>query len=157
QYADFAVWQRQTLQGQLLHEQIRYWKKKLEGAPAVLELPTDRSRPAQMSMRGAWQHRVVPKTIVEKLTALSQEQGVTLFMTLLAAFQTLMSRYSGQSELVVGSPIAGRNFAELEPLIGFFVNTLALRGDLSGDPSFYQLLKRTKETCLEGYAYQEIP
>jgi amino acid adenylation domain-containing protein len=157
QYADFAVWQRQMLQGKLLDEQTQYWKKKLASAPAVLELPADHSRPAQISMRGAWQHHVVPKEIIEKLTLLSQERGVTLFMTLLAAFQTLMSRYSGQSEVVVGSPIAGRNFAELEPLIGFFVNTLALRGDLSGDPTFHELLARTKETCLEAYAYQDIP
>jgi len=157
QYADFSVWQRQTLEGDALEEQLQYWKKKLEGAPSVLEIPADHPRPAQMSMRGAWQHHLVPKATVDKLTNLSQKEGVTLFMTLLAAFQTLMSRYSGQDDVVIGSPIAGRNFAELEPLIGFFVNTLALRGDLSGDPSFRELLARTKETCLEGYAYQEIP
>jgi len=157
QYADFAAWQRQTLQGKVLNEQIEYWKKKLQGAPAVLELPVDHSRPPRMSMRGAWQHHVVPKEVVDKLTIMSQEQGVTLFMTLLAAFQTLMSRYSGQSDVVVGTPIAGRNFAELEPLIGFFVNTLTLRADLSDDPSFRDLLTRTKETCLEAYAYQDIP
>jgi amino acid adenylation domain-containing protein/FkbH-like protein len=157
QYADFAVWQRQALQGDLLNEQLQYWKKKLAGAPGVLELPADHARPAQMSMRGAWQTHVVPKELVEKLNALSQEQGVTLFMTLLAAFQTLMARYSGQNDIVVGSPIAGRSFTELEPLIGFFVNTLALRGDLSDDPSFRELLARTKETCLQAYAYQDIP
>ena len=157
QYADFAVWQRQRLQGQALDEQLRYWKKQLAGAPGVLELPVDHPRPAQMSMRGAWHTCGVPKDLVEKLTALSQQQGVTLFMTLLAAFQSLMSRYSGQNHVVVGSPIAGRNFSELEPLIGFFVNTLALRGDLSGDPSFRDLLARTKEACLQAYAYQEIP
>jgi amino acid adenylation domain-containing protein len=157
QYGDFAVWQRQRLQGPALDEQLQYWKKQLAGAPGVLELPVDHPRPAQMSMRGAWHTRSVPKDLLEKLTALSQEQGVTLFMTLLAAFQSLMSRYSGQNDVVVGSPIAGRNFAELEPLIGFFVNTLALRGDLSGDPSFRELLARTKEACLEAYAYQDIP
>jgi len=157
QYADFSVWQRKTLEGDVLNQQLQYWKKKLEGAPSLLEIPADHPRPAQMSMRGAWLHHVVPQNIVNRLTALSQEEGVTLFMTLLAAFQTLMSRYSGQNDVVIASPIAGRNFAELEPLIGFFVNTLALRGDLSGDPSFRQLLARTKETCLEGYACQEIP
>jgi amino acid adenylation domain-containing protein len=157
QYADFAVWQRNWLRGAVLNAQLRYWKEQLAGAPRVLELPTDHPRPAQMSMRGAMQSRVLPRSLVEKLAGLSRDEGVTLFMTLLAAFQILLARYSRQEDIVVGSPIANRNFAELEPLIGFFVNTLPLRGDLSGDPTFRELLARVKEVCLRGYARQDIP
>src|SRR4029078_9012287 len=157
QYADFAVWQRKWLQGEVLNEQLEFWKKQLAGAPQILELPTDRPRPPQMSMRGEMQSVLLSRKLVDAVSALSRDEGVTPFMLLLAVFEVLMSLYSGQEDIVVGSPIAGRNFAELEPLIGFFVNTLALRGDLSGDPSFRQLLARTKETCLEGYACQEIP
>jgi amino acid adenylation domain-containing protein/FkbH-like protein len=157
QYADFAGWQRQWLQGAVLGEHIQYWKKHLAGAPAVLELPTDNARPPVMSLRGATQSLILPRALVEKLTALSQTEGVTLFMTLLAAFQTLLARYSGQEDILVGSPIANRNFAEIEPLIGFFVNTLALRGDLSGDPSFRELVARLKEVCLQAYAHQDTP
>ncbi len=157
QYADFAVWQRNWLQGDVLEAQLQYWKKQLAAAPHVLELPTDRARPAQMSMRGAMRSTVLPRNLVDGLTALSRNEGVTPFMLLLSVFQVLMGRYSGQEDIVVGSPIANRNFAELEPLIGFFVNTLALRGDLSGDPSFRELLARVKEVCLRAYAHQDIP
>jgi len=157
QYADFAAWQRQWLQGAVLGEHVQYWKEHLTGAPPVLELPTDHARPPVMSLRGATQSVILPRALVEKLTALSQTEGVTLFMTLLAAFQTLLARYSGQEDIVVGSPIANRNFAEIEPLIGFFVNTLALRGDLSGDPSFRELVARLKEVCLQAYAHQDTP
>ncbi|HEX6804484.1 MAG TPA: amino acid adenylation domain-containing protein [Terriglobales bacterium] len=157
QYADFAAWQRQYLQGELVEKQVGYWKKQLAGAPELLEFPTDHSRPPVMSGRGATQSVVLSRDLVSKLSKLSQSEGATLFMTLLAAFQTLLSRYSGQEDIVVGSPIANRSIAELEPLIGFFINTLALRGDLSGDPSFRELLARTKETCLQAYAHQDIP
>ncbi len=157
QYADFAVWQRNWLQGEVLDAQLQYWKQQLAAAPQVLGLPTDHPRPAQTSMRGAVQSLVLPRGLNEKLVALSRNEGVTLFMTLLAAFQTLLARYSGQEDIVIGSPIANRNFAELEPLIGFFVNTLALRGDLSGDPSFRELVARVKEVCLQAYAHQDIP
>jgi len=157
QYADFAVWQRNWLQGEVLGSQLQYWKQQLAKAPQVLGLPTDHPRPAQMSMRGAMQSLILPRGLIEKLTALSRNEGVTLFMTLLAAFQTLLARYSGQDDIVVGSPIANRSFAELEPLIGFFVNTLALRGDLSRDPSFRELVARLKEVCLQAYAHQDIP
>ena len=157
QYPDFAAWQREWLQGEVLDRQIEYWKEQLAGAPPVLELPTDHPRPAEMSMRGATQSLILPRALVEKLTALSQTEGVTLFMTLLAVFETLLARYSGQEDVVVGSPIANRNFAEIEPLIGFFINTLALRGDLSGDPSFRELLSRVKEASLQAYAHQDIP
>ena len=136
QYADFAAWQREWLQGEVLEEQLSYWKKQLAGAPARLELPTDRPRPAVQSFHGARQAMALPQGLTNGLKALSRQEGVTLFMTLLAAFQTLLHRHTGQEDIVVGSPIAGRNRAEIEGLIGFFVNTLVLRTDLSGDPTF---------------------
>jgi amino acid adenylation domain-containing protein len=157
QYSDFAVWQRSWLQGPLLQEHVSYWKTKLAGATAVLELPTNRPRPALQTFRGATLSRVLPPELVQRLTSFSQSEGVTLFMTLLAAFQVLLSRYSGQEDIIVGSPIANRGFAEIEPLIGFFVNTLALRSDLSGNPSFRDLLSRVKQTALEAYTHQDIP
>ncbi len=157
QYCDFAVWQREWLQGEVLRKQLDYWKEQLAGVPTILELPTDHSRPAVLSVRGATQSVILSHELIEKLTALSQSEGVTLFMTLLSAFQTLLSRYAGQEDVVVGSPIANRSFAEIEPLIGFFVNTLALRGDLSGDPTFRNVMTRTKEVCLRAYAHQDIP
>jgi amino acid adenylation domain-containing protein/FkbH-like protein len=157
QYPDFAAWQRRWLQGEALSSQLAYWKKQLAGAPPVLELPTDRTRPPVLSAAGDTTSVILPRALLEKLTALSQTEGVTLFMTLLAAFQTLLTRYSGQEDVVVGSPIANRQLAELEPLIGFFVNTLALRGDLSADPSFRSLVARTKEVCLNAYAHQDVP
>jgi amino acid adenylation domain-containing protein len=157
QYADFAVWQRSWLRGDVVEKHVSYWKQQLTGAPAVLTLPTDRPRPPLQSFRGATEARLLSKELVSELTALSQTEGATLFMTLLAALQTLLSRYAGQEDVVVGSPIAGRNYAELEPLIGFFVNTLALRTDLSGDPSFLELLRRVKESTLNAYAHQDIP
>lgn len=157
QYADFAAWQRGWLRGELLERQVSYWKQQLAGAPTVLTLPTDRQRPAVQSFNGTTEVRVLSRESLAKLTALCQSEGVTMFMTLLAAVQTLLSRYSGQEDIVVGSPIAGRNYAELEPLIGFFVNTLALRTDLSGDPTFSELLVRVKEVTLNAYAHQDIP
>jgi len=157
QYFDFAVWQREWLQGEVLQKQLGYWKEQLAGVPSVLELPTDHLRPPVLSVRGATQSVILSHDFIAKLTALSQSEGVTLFMTLLAAFQTLLSRYAGQEDIVVGSPIANRNFAEIEPMIGFFVNTLALRGDVSGDPTFRELMARTKEVCLRAYAHQDIP
>ena len=157
QYADFAVWQRGWLRGEVLEQQVAYWKQQLTGAPAVLTLPTDRPRPAVQSYSGSTEIRVLSGESLAKLIALSQAEGVTLFMTLLAAVQVLLSRYSGQEDIVVGSPIAGRNYTELEPLIGFFVNTLALRTTLTGDPTFSELLGRVKEATLNAYAYQDIP
>jgi amino acid adenylation domain-containing protein/FkbH-like protein len=157
QYPDFAVWQREWLQGKVLDGQIEYWKEQLAGAPQFLELPADHSRPPVMSLRGASQSLILSQELVAKLIALSQTEGVTLFMTLLAALQSLLSRYSGQEDLVIGSPIANRNFAEVEALVGFFVNTLALRGDLSGNPSFRELVARAKEVCLQAYTHQDIP
>jgi amino acid adenylation domain-containing protein len=157
QYADFAHWQRTWLQGEVLERQLTYWKKQLAGAPAVLELPADYSRPAVQTYSGATQFFVLPAAIREQLEDLSRTNSATLFMTLLAAFQTLLSRYSRQSDVVVGSPIANRNRAETESLIGFFVNTLVLRTDLSGDPSFRELLGRVREMALGAYAHQDVP
>lgn len=157
QYGDFSTWQREWLQGPELEKQASYWRGQLAGAPAMLELPTDRPRPPLLTHKGATQAGLLPKGLVDKLTALSQSEGVTLFMTLLAALQTLLGRYSRQDDIVVGSPIAGRNNTEVEQLIGFFVNTLALRTDLSGNPAFRELLVRVKETTLDAYAHQDIP
>ncbi|MFP2913034.1 non-ribosomal peptide synthetase, partial [Pyxidicoccus sp. 3LFB2] len=157
QYADYAVWQRDWLKGAVLEAQIGWWKQHLSGAPPVLELPTDFQRPAVQSFRGAAIPVQLSRSVSEALKALCQEEGVTPFMALLAAYQLLLSRYSGQEDIVVGSPIAGRRVAELEGLIGFFVNTLALRTRLEGNPSFRQVLARVKETTLGAFAHQDIP
>jgi len=157
QYADYAVWQREWLSGEVLREHLSYWKQQLAGAPTVLELPTDRPHPAVQSFRGAHQSLTVSKTVGEELKALSQHEGATLFMTMLAAFQILLSRYTNQEDIVVGSPIAGRNRAETEGLIGYFINMLALRTDLSGDPTFRKLLGRVREVALGAYAHQDLP
>jgi amino acid adenylation domain-containing protein len=156
QYADYAEWQRQWLQGEVLQRQLSYWKEQLSSVP-VLDLPTDRFRPAVQTYRGARQSFVFLKTLCDQLRGLSRKEGVTLFMTLLAAFQTLLHRYSGQDDIAVGSPIAGRTRAETEGLIGFFVNTLVLRADLSGNPSFREVLHRVRQMALGAYEYQDIP
>ncbi|HEY0604611.1 MAG TPA: amino acid adenylation domain-containing protein, partial [Herpetosiphonaceae bacterium] len=156
QYADYALWQRQWVTGAVLDQQLAYWQHQLADAP-VLELPSDRPRPAMPSHQGGLVHFMVDAEITNGLRQLSQAEGVTLFMTLLAAFQTLLSRYSGQTDILVGSPIAGRNRSELESLIGFFVNMLVLRTDLSGAPPVRQLLKRVRDVCLNAYAHQDLP
>jgi Condensation domain len=157
QYADFAQWQREWLQGAVLEELLSYWRGQLTGAPAVLELPTDHVRPAVQSYRGATRLFQVDEKTSAGLKALSQREGVTLFMTLLAVFKTLLYRYTGQTDMVVGTPIANRNRGELEGLIGFFVNTLVLRTDLSGNPTFRQLLQRTRQVTLGAYEHQDLP
>jgi aspartate racemase len=157
QYADYAVRQRERLQGEVLEEQLSYWKKQLSGAPPVLELPADRPRPAAQSFRGARQSLELSKVLTEQLKNLSRREGVTLFMTLLAAFETLLYRYSGQDDIVVGTPIANRNLTEIEVLIGFFVNSLVLRTDLRGHPSFRELLARVREVTLGAYSHQDLP
>jgi amino acid adenylation domain-containing protein len=154
---DFAVWQRAWLAGEVLERQLGYWRAKLAGAPAALELPTDRPRPPVQSFRGAVSgFRLAPAT-GEALERLARAAGATPFMVLLAAWQALLARRAGVEDVVVGSPIAGRNRRETEGMIGFFVNNLALRGDLSGDPSFAALLGRARETTLEAYAHQDLP
>src|SRR3990172_5937896 len=157
QYADFAHWQRQWLQGEVLESQLSYWKKQLNGSLPVLELPTDHPRPPVQTFLGAWQSLVLPKALSESLKALSRQEGVTLFMTLLGAFQTLLHRYASQDDVVVGTPVANRNRAEIEGLIGFFVNTLVMRTDLSGNPSFRELLAQVREVALGAYAHQDLP
>jgi amino acid adenylation domain-containing protein len=157
QYADYAVWQREWLTGEAFEPQLAYWRGQLAGAPAVLELPTDFPRPRVQSYRGATEKRLLSRGLLEKLEGLSRQEGATLFMTLLAGFQLLLSRYTGQEDIVVGSPIANRTRSELEHLIGFFVNSLALRTDLSGDPSFRALLRRVRGVALDAYAHQDIP
>ena len=156
QYADFAQWQREWLRGEALEKQVAYWRKQLAGLP-VLELPVARPRPPVRSFRGALHSTCFPRSLTEGLKELSRREDVTLFMTLLAAFQALLLRYTGQEDIAVGSPIAGRNRGEIEGLIGFFVNTLVLRTDLSGDPSFQELLKRVREVALQAYANQDLP
>jgi amino acid adenylation domain-containing protein len=157
QYADFAHWQRQWLQGEVLETQIAYWKEQLAGAPALIDLPTDHPRPAMQTFQGAHQSLVLPKHLKDGFKALSRQEGVTLFMTMLAAFKVLLNRYTSQDDLVVGTPIANRNRQETEGLIGFFVNALVLRTDLSGDPSFRELLRRVREVCLGAYSHQDLP
>ncbi|MGE0127962.1 MAG: amino acid adenylation domain-containing protein [Blastocatellales bacterium] len=157
QYADFAHWQRQWMQGEALERELSYWREQLSGSLAVLELPTDRPRPAAQTYRGAALPIRIPAELSARLKDLSRREGVTLFMTLLAAFQTLLHRYSGQDDILVGSPIAGRTRAEVEGLIGFFVNTLVLRGDFSDDPTFREMLRRVRQTTLDAYSHQELP
>ena len=157
QYADYAVWQREWLKGEVLDRQLSYWKKRLEGIPGVLNLPTDHPRPAVQSFRGKRQSIELSKELTQGLKALSRKEGVTLFMTLLAALQTLLYRYSGQEDIVVGSPIANRTRSEIEGLIGFFVNTLVLRTNFYGNPSFKELLARVREMALDAYAHQDLP
>jgi amino acid adenylation domain-containing protein len=157
QYADFAVWQQQWLQGEVREAQLSYWKQQLSSPPNILELPTDRPRPPIQSDRGAKQSLVLSKLLTEALKTLSQQEKVTLFMMLLAAFQTLLYRYTGQDDIVVGTTISGRNRAEIEGLIGFFVNTLVMRTDLSGTPSFREILNRVREVALGAYTNQDLP
>ncbi|MEH1938080.1 MAG: amino acid adenylation domain-containing protein [Nostoc sp.] len=157
QYADFAIWQRNWLQGDVLQSQLSYWQQQLANAPALLSLPTDRPRPSVQTFAGAYHKFALSVELTDRLTKLSQEQGVTLFMTLLAAFDTLLYRYTGQEDILVGSPIANRDRSEIEELIGFFVNTLVIRTDLAGNPSFSELLSRVREVALSAYAHQNLP
>ncbi|WP_345007254.1 condensation domain-containing protein, partial [Dactylosporangium siamense] len=156
QYADFAVWQRRWLTGEVLEGQLDYWRARLRDVP-VLELPTDRPRAAVRSSAGAVSEFVVPADVVAGLRVLSRAAGVSMFMTVFAAFNVLLCRYSGQDDVVVGTPVANRNRAEVEGLIGFFVNTLVLRTDLSGDPTFVELLGRVRAGTLAAYAHQDVP
>lgn len=157
QYADFAVWQRQWLQGEVLETQLNYWQQQLKHAPPLLELPTDRPRPPVQTFRGANQSLMLSKALTEALKALSRREDTTLFMTLLAAFKVLLYRYTGQADLLVGSPIANRNRMEVEGIIGVFINTLVLRTDVSGNPTFRELLVQVRKTTLEAYAHQDLP
>ncbi|MBV9791335.1 MAG: amino acid adenylation domain-containing protein, partial [Chloroflexi bacterium] len=159
QYADYAVWQRGWLApgGEILEKQLGFWKQQLGGGLPLLELPTDHPRPAVQSFKGARHTLALPKDLTQALHSLSQREGVTLYMTLLAAFQTLLHHYTRQNDLVIGTPTAGRTQPETENLIGFFINTLVLRTDLSGNPTFKDLLKRVRNVALEAQAHQDIP
>ncbi|MBV9788377.1 MAG: amino acid adenylation domain-containing protein, partial [Chloroflexi bacterium] len=156
QYADYSVWQRQWLAGDVLDQQLSYWRQQLAGIQP-LDLPTDRPRPPVTSERGAAVGFPIAPEVSTALVHLSQQLGATLFMTLLAAWQTLLSRYSGQTDIAVGTPIAGRVRPELEGVVGFFVNTLVLRSDLTGQPSFADLVARVRTTALGAYAHQDLP
>ena len=157
QYSDFAGWQRQWLQGEVLAGHVDYWRGKLAGAPPMLRLPIESSRPEDQTFVGTMISFELAEELTGGLRELTRSCGVTLFMTLLAAYKTLLYRYTGQEDLVVGSPIANRNRAELEGLIGFFVNTLVLRTHLGGNPSFRELLERVSEVTLQAYEHQDLP
>ena len=157
QFADYAYWQNEWFKGEALKPQIEYWKNKMKGAPALLELPTDRVRPPIEGYAGTNIDFMLDADLTARLKKLAQESGVTLFMLLHAAFLLLLARYSRQEDIVLGTPTANRNFHEVEPLIGFFVNTLLLRVDLSGDPTFEQLLKRVRQTDIEAFEQQQVP
>lgn len=157
QYADFAHWQRQWLSGSVLETQLNYWKQNLTGIPPLLELPTDHPRPSVQTFQGSFTEFQLNQKLTSQIKTLSQKSGTTLFMTLLAAFATLLSRYSGQEDIVIGSPIANRNRSQLESLIGFFVNTQVLRTQLHGNPNFCELLERVRETTLGAYDHQDLP
>jgi amino acid adenylation domain-containing protein len=157
QYADFSAWQREWLRGPALQEQLVYWRRHLAGAPTLLDLPTDRPRPSIQSHNGACQTGQLPATMFTSLRALAHAQRATLFMAALAAWAVLLHRYTGQSDILIGTPIANRNHIEWESLIGFFANTLVLRADLSGNPTFRQLLARVREVALDAYGHQDLP
>jgi amino acid adenylation domain-containing protein len=157
QYADYAVWQQEWLSGEVLNTQLNYWKQQLASAPPLLELPTDRPRPLMQTFRGGVQQFRLNSDLTQKLKILSQQSEATLFMTLLAAFATLLFRYSGQNDIVIGSPIANRNYPEIEPLIGFFINTLMLRINIKENPSFLALLRQVRQVALDAYSHQDAP
>ena len=157
QYADYAAWQRDWLSGAVLEQQIAYWRDRLADAPALLELPADRPRPATRTCRGGHRALTLAPELTDRLEAFSRAKGVTLFMTLLAGFKTLLHRYSGQQDILVGSPIANRTHAQTEELVGFFVNTLVLRSTVTRETSFEALLSRVRETALDAYAHQDLP
>ncbi|WKA26401.1 non-ribosomal peptide synthetase [Bradyrhizobium roseum] len=157
QYADYAVWQQGWLKHGSFEKQIGYWKTRLQGAPVALDLPTDRVRPAVASFAGDTANFALPRKLSTELVELARREEVTLYMVLLAAYQLLLKRYSGQDDIVVGSPIAGRSRPELQQLIGYFVNMLAMRTDLAGDPPFSELLKRVKDVALGAYSHQDLP
>src|SRR5262249_1187641 len=157
QYADFAVWQRRWLSGPVLERELDYWKDRLSGSPELLELPADHVRPTAMNHAGATHSVVLPEDLARSLRNLGQEEGATLFMPLLAGYTPLLARLSGQDDISVGIPIAGRTRAEVEGLIGFFVNALVIRTRLQGPPSFRELIQRVREASLGAYAHQDVP
>jgi hypothetical protein len=157
QYLDYAEWQREWLKGEVLERQLGYWRERLAGAPEVLELPTDRPRPESQSFAGAWDYGLWPKDLSHELRRFSKNEKVTLFMTTFAAFNVLLHYYTKATDIVLGTDVANRNRIESEGLIGFFVNQLVLRSDLSGDPDFRELLTRVRSNALKAYANQDLP
>lgn len=157
QYADYARWEREWLRGPAQEDHLAYWKRQLADAQSLLDLPSDRARPAKQTFAGAWEFAMLPSSLMEALTQLGKRENASMFMTMLTAFQTLLHRYSGQEDLSVGAPIANRNRVEIERLIGLFVNTLVIRTDASGAPTFLDLLRRVRKTVLDAYAHQELP
>lgn len=157
QYADFTLWLRDWLQGEVLDSQLAYWEQQLDGAPTVLELPMSRPRPIRQTFQGTSLNFMLPLSLAEKLKTLSRQEGTTLFMTLLATFQTLLFRYTRQEDILVGTPIANRNYPEVEGLIGFFVNMLVIRTNLPGNPRFREILQQVREVCSDAYAHQDLP
>ena len=157
QYADFACWQRDWLQGEVLQRQISYWKEELAGAPSILELPTDKPRPAVQSFRGATEIFELPKELLERLKALGRQEQATLFMILEAGFMALLHRYTGQDDILVGTPISGRTHSETENLIGYFLNTVVLRAKFTDRLNFRSLLQQVRERALGAYAHPDLP
>ena len=157
QYVDFTLWQRQWLSGNLLERQLTYWRERLGGRPQQLELPTDHPRSRRVTAAGAFHTLILPPILTGRLQELSRRERSTLFMTLLAAFNALLARYSGQEEILVGTSIANRTHVELESVVGFFANTLVLRNSLAGDPTVRQVLARVRQTCLDAYAHSDLP
>jgi non-ribosomal peptide synthetase component F len=154
---DYAAWQRQWVTSEVVEEQLAYWRTKLEGAPAVLALPADRSRPDVSSTRGAEHIALLPPELEAAVVALSRGAATTSFMTMLAVFQSVVHRYTGQEDFLIGTDVAGRSRVQTEALIGCLVNLLVLRSDLAGDPSFTELLRRVRSNCLDAYAHQDVP
>ncbi|PYT05486.1 MAG: non-ribosomal peptide synthetase, partial [Acidobacteria bacterium] len=157
QYSDFAQWQREWLTGEVLEEQLNYWREKLAGAPSLLEMPTDKPRPPLQTYAGTTESVTLDGNLTHQLRALCNSEEVTMFMLLLAAFKVLLYRYSGQTDILVGTPIANRNHAEIEDLIGFFSNTLVLRTTLSPQSTFRQLVREVRELALGAYSHQDVP
>jgi natural product biosynthesis luciferase-like monooxygenase protein len=157
QYTDFADWQQKWFKGENIEPHLAYWRKQLAGAPPVLELPADHPRPVVETFRGARHFLRFNKDLIDALSTVGRKENSTLFMVFLAAFQVLLSKYSDREDIILGSPIANRNRAETEALIGSFMNTLVLRGDLRGDPSFLEFLQRVRRVCLDAYAHQDLP
>ena len=157
QYADYAAQEREWLQGDVLEKQLAFWRERLKGSPPVLDLPLDHPRPTSRTFQGACEMLQIPLDTLRALKELGREEGATLFMALMAGFQALLSRYSGQEQIVVGTDLANRTTPDTERMIGFFINLLAVRNDLSGNPTFRELLGRVREGLLEAYAHQEVP
>ncbi|UCD34367.1 MAG: non-ribosomal peptide synthetase, partial [Nitrospiraceae bacterium] len=157
QYADFACWQRTWMKGEVLEKQLSYWQTQLYDIPAVLDLPTDRPRPANRSNQGASHSVILSKRLIDRLRCISKQEGVTMFTLMSAAFKTLLYRYTNQGDICLGTFVANRNRVEIENLIGFFVNTLVLRTDLSDNPGFLELLRREHHIVLGAFAHQDIP